>query len=163
MSSYDHLKTLLELRRAAEASAERALAAESLRRVEVQNTQRGLDAALDEARAALQAQRALAAAITVESADRALLRQRFWARLDDAVRACAARASEHRQDRLRPAESAEAAARATHLAARRQREAVEEQRARALAARAQLAARREEQAQEEQAEATRAAARSHDR
>ena len=146
MSSYV-LYTLRDLRVAEERRAEQALgeAAAVVRRAEVETERLG--ARTVEARAAEVAARATdaasGAAATAAEAQTAL---RFFERLRLATRVAVEALDRHRAQVVRPAERAEAVARAAHLRARQRREVVEKAIARREALRRREQERREETA-----------------
>ena len=131
------LQTLLDLKVHAEESAEAALAAAVGERVRAEEQQARLETEVTEARGRVsEARRRFA-----EPADRVsdqLARERFRQRLDDELRRKVDGAREHRAGALAAARAVEEQARAAHIEARREREALdkhkekEEERARRL-------------------------------
>jgi hypothetical protein len=144
MSSYV-LHTLRELRLKGEQQAERVLAEAAAARRRADDEAERLGARLATAREARAAARDEGGAPQAQTAAETQVRLRYRARLDAAVRACAAAVVAHRTEVREPAARAEEAARAAHLRARQRREVVDK-----TVARRATAARRD---QERRAEA----------
>jgi len=145
------LGALLDLRRAGEQEAERALgAAAAVRRT----------AEAEEARLAGEAEAARAAVVaarhdgdnvgaTVERAGDAQARRRFWTRLEARVEAATAALARHREQELARAIDGDTSARAAHVRARQRREVVEKALARRQATAQREAERRAEAIQDD--------------
>jgi hypothetical protein len=145
------LHTLLDLRRAGERDAERALAAAAVALREAEAEASRLSEKVATAQAAVAAARRDGDDVgnvggAGETAANAQARRRFWSRLEAEAKAAADVLTRYRTDDLARAIDADAAARAAHLRVRQRREVVEK-----AIGRRQAAARREAERREEAA------------
>ena len=160
-ASRTSLHTLLDVRRAGEKDAERALAAAAAARRDAEAEEARLAGAVEAARAAIAVARRDGDNVgvgAVERAGDAQARRRFWARLEAEAVAAAETLSRHRKGDLARALDADASAHAVHLRARRRREVVEEALARRQAIARREAERRDEAIQDDRYSGTRARA-----
>jgi len=149
-ASRTSLHTLLDLRRAGEKDAERALAVAAAARREAEANEARLLGEVDSARAAVAVARRDGDNVGVgERAGDAQVRRRFWARLEAQAAAAVEALARHRRDDLARAIDADAAARAAHVRARQRREVVEKAIARRQASARREAERREEAIQDD--------------
>ena len=143
-ASRTSLHTLLDLRRAGEKEAERALAVAAAARREAEVNEARLVGEVEAARASVVAARRDGDNVGGERAGDAQARRLFWARLEAQATAAVEALARFRKEDLARAIDADAAARATHVRARQRREVVEK-----AIARRQTAARREADRREE--------------
>jgi hypothetical protein len=158
-ASRSSLHTLLDLRRAGEQNAERALAAAAAARREAEANEARLVGEMEGARAAVAMARREGDNVGAgadERAGDAQARRRFWARLEARVAAAVEVLGRYRQEDLARAIDADAAARAAHVRARQRREVVEKAIARGLAVARREAERREEAIQDDRYSGARA-------
>jgi hypothetical protein len=154
-ASRSALHTLLDLRRAGEQDAERALAAAAVALREAEAEAARLVGKVEAAQAAVAAARRYGDHVGDdvgndssggERAADAQARRRFWARLEAEAKRAAEVLARYRKDDLARAIDADAVARAAHLRARQRRAVVDK-----AIARRQAAARREAERREEAA------------
>jgi flagellar biosynthesis chaperone FliJ len=138
------LQTLLDLKTRAEEEAEKAVAAAIAERVKAERRQEALEEAVAEARRKLA--EALAAAATEAEAEEYLARERFRKRLRADIERRKEEAQAHRDGPLAAAKAAEADARAKHLTARQEREALDKFKEKEAAKEKLVAERRTEDA-----------------
>jgi len=149
-ASRTSLHTLLDLRRAGEKDAERALAVAAAARREAEANEARLLGEVDAARAAVAVARRDGDNVGVgERAGDAQAQRRFWTRLEAQAAAAVEVLARHRREDLARAIDADAAARAAHVRARQRREVVEKAIARRQAAARREADRREEAIQDD--------------
>jgi hypothetical protein len=147
---------LLDLRRAGEKDAERALAAAAAARREAEANEARLVGEVDSARAAVAVARRDGDNVGAgERAGDAQARRRFWARLDAQATAAVEALARFRREDLARATDADAVARTAHVRARQRREVVEKALARRQASERREAERREEAIQDDRSAPTR--------
>ena len=151
-ASRSSLHTLLDLRRAGEQDAERALAVAAAARRAAEANEARLVGEVETAGAAVTAARRDSDNVGAGAAERAADvqgRRRFWARLEARAAATVEALERYRKEGLARALDADAAARATHVRARQRREVVEKAIARREAVARRDAERREEAIQDD--------------
>jgi hypothetical protein len=158
-ASRSSLHTLLDLRRAGEQDAERALAVAAAARRAAEANEGRLVGEVEAAGAAVTAARRDGDNVGAGAAERAgdaQGRRRFWARLEARAAATVEALARYRKEDLARALDADAAARAAHVRARQRREVVEKAIARREAAARRDAERREEAIQDDRYSGARA-------
>ena len=158
-ASRSSLHTLLDLRRAGEQNAERALAAAAAARREAEANEARLVGEMEAARGAIAMARREGDNVGAgadERASDAQARRRFWARLEARAVAAVDALERYRKEDLVRAFDADAAARAAHVRARQRREVVEKAIARRLAVSRREAERRDEAIQDDRYRGARA-------